>query len=898
MPGLASTMSWVLQVVDRGASANIARYSRSVAGTVPATARFNAATAAARSGIRGFAVEAAVAGAMAAGIGAAMNRSIRAFGNFEAVTKATQLTLRPTTREMGALLKQARGLPGALEFGPIALSEAQRELGQAGLSAGEVLGTLRPIADVATAGLIKMADAVELGINVTRGFAVPVHETARAMDKLVRAAQLTPLTVGNAGIALSYATGSARAFNQSLDDTVIALGLLIPITKTASKAGTSLRASMQAVFRARGQSLLADIGVAVRDAAGRERSILDIMLDLQKAMKGVDKAQRQALLTQLLGARGLQLYTATVNAATAGSGNLSGTLVRGADALAELRSQVGSTNGETAHFAREMRNTYQKTIERYDAATQSLSVTLGEGFAPVPRRAAEGMVPLVTAMNDFLRSADGVPAKLLAIGSAAAFMMMSMRAAAAGMGAFMTGRLLGAGSALAGPAGAVRSGLLSAAGLQQISQRPGGLLPSLPAFFGPAPITPIAGPRERRPGFARETAARVRAQTFQAVTTKAQRNLIEKTVQAQQVALLAREAAMGRKVAGLDLNKLSPKSLDKLVGKLTAAGVQQEMDRVLALPSAAAAYNRRLVDAYATEARNREAANKGYWSVGRSAGRAARGTWNLAKSAGNLLGGFGMLLLATESVMFAFQRITSTADALYDADRRRLEVAETLLPKLGLLPDFLGQGVAAAKAAGPRGKIRVSQQFMDTLAELSVSGLDVQEVMSVLFKAQQGQITDTVGALQELRRTTAAIAEFGSPEEKALDRVMQSLIRKQGIATPTAGPSTDVPILGGQTDPNSILSLTRLRALRGDQSFWRDLFGMDASSTRTAEQLRAAQLVGAAPRDLKIEINIDGKRQIIDVDWQALIEGHLAARGRSTGQSGAQVVVRLVPGAG
>lgn len=456
MAGIATTMSWIFQVVDRGASARVAKFSSRMGGAQGQARSMGAAMRSASGDIRGYALQTASAGAMTFVLGSAIRQSLSAFSEFEKKITATKLVLSPTTKELARLKRQAMQLPGALEFAPTQIAETQRLFGQAGFGVQGVLRSTKLGADLATAGMIDLATATELNINLQRGFRVALSDAAKAQDKVVKLTQLTPLSIQETGDALGFATGAASAFNQSIDDTLILLGLLKPITKTASKAGTSLRSVGRALTRTQGRDILTQLGVSGIDAAGRTRPFLDILLDVDKAVQKLDKSQRQYTLSQLLGIRGMQAYTAVTNAQVKGSGDLADIILTGADAIEELRKRTEDSEGTTARFAKRMRETYSGSVSRFEAAWEALTVAVGEGFNPEIKKLSQLLTPMIQSLTSFMQAMDGWPAKILAYALAWKTAGMAIATTRNVVGAFRASaaaQFIGMGGAAAGGGG-------------------------------------------------------------------------------------------------------------------------------------------------------------------------------------------------------------------------------------------------------------------------------------------------------------------------------------------------------------------------------------------------------------------------------------------------------------
>ena len=195
MPSLAATMSWVLQVVDRGASANMARFSHNVSDLDRSTRTYRSTVARAREDLRGYALQTAAAATGAFALGIGLRSALRSYGAFSQQMKATQLTLGASTRDMTELTRQVFRLASTTEFKPQQLAQTAKVLGQAGLSTSEIMQVMQTVTDTATAGMISLGEATDLTVNVMKGFRVPASQTLKVMDKMIRATPLTTLNM-------------------------------------------------------------------------------------------------------------------------------------------------------------------------------------------------------------------------------------------------------------------------------------------------------------------------------------------------------------------------------------------------------------------------------------------------------------------------------------------------------------------------------------------------------------------------------------------------------------------------------------------------------------------------------------------------------------------------------
>jgi hypothetical protein len=254
-----------------------------------------------------------------------------------------------------------------------------------------------------------------------------------ALDTAVKAANQFPMTVGNIRDALGYATEAAVQSGQSLEETLLVIGSLMPITKTASKAGTVYRNAALSLVKPESQKILSELGVAAVDAEGKRRPLMDMFLDLNDQLeevakgkaskyyrspefiaaekarakaegrkyepKSLDKVfkqqlglEREQLEFKLTGVRGGSIFAAVNRLVETTSDKLRGTAFEGmkADtartAFEFLRISMSNAAGEAARLAGELRRTSKTLGDSFDASFERFKIALGN-FA-LPAKAA------------------------------------------------------------------------------------------------------------------------------------------------------------------------------------------------------------------------------------------------------------------------------------------------------------------------------------------------------------------------------------------------------------------------------------------------------------------------------------------------------------------------------
>ena len=350
-----------------------------------------------------------------------------------------------SARSVSALLGERRGSGEALynqyfakygqlqsEVMPTAAVERMKQLAAAGYTKSGMVENTAAIFDVmlASAGELTEQSAADLGISLERAFGSLRMDMRTALDTAVKAANQFPMTVGNIRDALGYATEAAVQSGQSLEETLLVIGSIMPIAKTASKAGTITRNALLSLVKPESQQILSELGVRPVDAEGKRRPMMDVFLDLNDQLNEVAKGkaskyynspefiaaekarakaegrkyeprtldkvfknqlglEREQLEFKLTGVRGGAIFAAINRMVETTAEKLQGTAfegMRAADARTAfefLRLGLSGAAGESARLAGELRRTSKMLGESFDASLERFKINLGTAALPM-----------------------------------------------------------------------------------------------------------------------------------------------------------------------------------------------------------------------------------------------------------------------------------------------------------------------------------------------------------------------------------------------------------------------------------------------------------------------------------------------------------------------------------
>jgi hypothetical protein len=358
----------------------------------------------------------------------------RSAENFEFSSRSVSALLGERRPAGEVLYNQYLAKYGATqgEVMPVAAMERMKQLAAAGYSKSSMVENTAAIFDVmlASAGELTEQSAADLGISLERAFGSLRMDMRAALDTAVKAANQFPMTVGNIRDALGYATEAAVQSGQSLEETLLVIGSIMPIAKTASKAGTITRNALLSLVKPESQKILSELGVRPVDAEGKRRPMMDVFLDLNDQLeevakgkaskyyrsperiaeekaaakaagvkyepKSLDKVfkqqlglEREQLEFKLTGVRGGAIFAAVNRMVETTMEKTKGTAfegMRAADARTAfefLRIGLSGAAGEASRLAGELRRTSKMLGESFDASLERFKIALGTAALPM-----------------------------------------------------------------------------------------------------------------------------------------------------------------------------------------------------------------------------------------------------------------------------------------------------------------------------------------------------------------------------------------------------------------------------------------------------------------------------------------------------------------------------------
>lgn len=253
-------------------------------------------------------------GMLAAGVavGAIGLSSVNAAATFQAGMSNIQAVSGATAGEMETVRAKAMQIGADTAFSAQEAAMGMEELLKAGV---DVKGVLGGAADatiaLAAAGGVDLPTAASIASAAMNNFGLAANELPRVADLIAGAANASAISVEDFGMSMSASGAVANLAGVSLDDLAVAITAMGNAGIKGSDAGTSLKTMMMNMVPTTNTQIAAfrDLGLIyetggeqIGTTEGKMKSAGAVSKELGASVAGMDKASKEAFLTQQFGA--------------------------------------------------------------------------------------------------------------------------------------------------------------------------------------------------------------------------------------------------------------------------------------------------------------------------------------------------------------------------------------------------------------------------------------------------------------------------------------------------------------------------------------------------------------------------------------------------------------------
>jgi TP901 family phage tail tape measure protein len=360
-----------------------------------------------------------LAAAGIAALGDQLRTSIDVAANFESALYKFQAVAGDSLTKAGLsfddVKKKALELGASTQFSAQQALDAMTELMKGGVNVKDVMGgaTDATLA-LAAAAQLDLANAATIVAKQLGVWGETGVTAANVADLLASAANASTVDVEELALGLANVGGSAKVAGLSFQETVQTMALIAPSFSSASDAGTSLKTFLQRLIPTtdKATDMMIKLGLATKDGSSKFFDAKGEFVGMEKAAqllydatKGLSEEQKFLALNTIFGSDALRAAAAIAEAGASGYNEM---------------GQAMKDAGGAAQAAAIMQQGYGFTLDQFNAAVETLQITVGSALLPyltqLVAAAAEGVNTFTGWASSILSSSDPLAALAAQIG--------------------------------------------------------------------------------------------------------------------------------------------------------------------------------------------------------------------------------------------------------------------------------------------------------------------------------------------------------------------------------------------------------------------------------------------------------------------------------------------------
>lgn len=213
------------------------------------------------------------------GLGGFIVNLDKEFKQFQAITASTN-------NEMKLMEERLLSVSETSKFTANEIAEAATQMGQAGLSAGDVAEAIEPVTKLATAAGTELKDAVDVVTSSLNIFNLQTSQAGHLADVFTAALNESKLTLDQLSAGLQYAGNTAASVGVNYNELTAAIGALANAgIRSGSTIGTGLRQLLVDLITPSKnlKAELARLGLSLEDIDIKTHGLAGVMQNLKTA---------------------------------------------------------------------------------------------------------------------------------------------------------------------------------------------------------------------------------------------------------------------------------------------------------------------------------------------------------------------------------------------------------------------------------------------------------------------------------------------------------------------------------------------------------------------------------------------------------------------------------------
>lgn len=307
--------------------------------------------------------------------------------DFEQSMSKVQALSMSTGDEIKQLTDLAIQLGADTALSASEVSKSMQYMALAGWKAKDMIEGTTGIISLATASGEEMALVCDIVTDALSAFGLEASESARFSDVLASTVTNANTTVEMMGEAFTYVGSVAGAFNYTIEDTSLAIGLMANSGIKASQAGTALRKMMTSLngeVEVVGKNL-GNYVFNTANADGSMKSFRETLISLRSAFSKLTESEKSLNAEALVGKTGMAGLLAIMNASE--------------DDFNKLAAAIDHSTGSAEQMSEVMLDNLWGQVELISGSIESLALKIGQNLTPYARKLANVIQLLVDKFN-------------------------------------------------------------------------------------------------------------------------------------------------------------------------------------------------------------------------------------------------------------------------------------------------------------------------------------------------------------------------------------------------------------------------------------------------------------------------------------------------------------------
>lgn len=292
-----------------------------------------------------------------------------------------------TAEQMKNLRDRAREMGATTQFSASEAAEAMGYMALAGWDTDEVYKALPDVLNLAAAAGMGLGEASDIVTDYMSAFSNSGLTAAEMSDKLAYAQANSNTTVSGLAEAYQNCAAVMNAGGQTFDTTTAMLEAMANQGYKGARAGTALTAMQRdlTAHMKKGSITINKQKIAVQDANGNYRSMIDILRDVDKATAGMGDAQKAAALSSIFTADSIKGVNLVLN--------------EGIENVAGYAAELENSTGSAEKMGKILNDNLAGDMKTLNSGFEELKLTLSDLLTPAIRFVVQHVTALIQKFN-------------------------------------------------------------------------------------------------------------------------------------------------------------------------------------------------------------------------------------------------------------------------------------------------------------------------------------------------------------------------------------------------------------------------------------------------------------------------------------------------------------------